>query len=223
MPVCFTKKWEKETDLVVWEITENEDFFLSKLKGFEMVKEELKKIRHASKRLQFLASRYALLELLGVEFFSRLKKTERGKLVVADNSDVYLSVSHSGHHAAVAVSSISVGIDIQEYDRRLMFLARKFVNDMEREWINENNPFLDYHLIWGAKESVFKAWGSGEVDFRGHLTVLPKVIDEVNLSEAEYFISFNKENIKKEYKIWNYHDSDVFLVAVREMAGESVM
>lgn len=219
MPVCFTKKWEKETDLVVWEITENEDFFLSKLKGFRLVREELQKIKHASKRLQFLASRYALLELLGVQIFARLKKTERGKLVVADNSDVYLSVSHSGHHAAVAVSSISVGIDIQEYDRRLMFLARKFVNDMEREWINVKDPFLDYHLIWGAKESVFKAWGQGEVDFRGHLTVLPKVMDEDNLSEAEYFISLKKEKIEKEYKIWNYDGSDVFLVVVREMAG----
>ena len=220
MPVCFTKKWEKETDLVVWEITENEDFFLSKLKGFRLVREELQKIKHASKRLQFLASRYALLELLGVQIFARLKKTERGKLVVADNSDVYLSVSHSGHHAAVAVSSISVGIDIQEYDRRLMFLARKFVNDMEREWINNRDPFLDYHLIWGAKESVFKAWGQGEVDFRGHLTVLPKVIGEANSSEVEYFISLKKEKIEKEYKIWNYYGSDVFLVAVREMVGE---
>ncbi|TVQ49951.1 MAG: 4'-phosphopantetheinyl transferase superfamily protein [Saprospirales bacterium] len=223
MPVCFTKKWMNQTNLVVWKITESEDFFLSKLNGFALVVRELEKIKHASKRLQFLASRYALLEILGAPNFSQLKKTERGKLLLAGNSGLHLSVSHSGHFAAVVVSSFSVGIDIQEYDRRLMFLAPKFVNDREREWINDKDPLLDYHLIWGAKESVFKAWGKGELDFRGHLTIFPVSPNLPNLTDSEYSASLIKEKIKKEYKIWNYKGSYVFLVVAQEVAVEIVV
>jgi 4'-phosphopantetheinyl transferase len=215
MPVCFRKHWEDETKLIVWEITEKEDFFTQQLSNYEFVSKEIGKVKHFTKRLQYLASRLILLQLLGENLFSELRKNENGKLYLIDHPDIHLSVSHSGHYAAVVVSNISVGVDIQEYDRRLLFLSRKFVSESEKKLINKNNQLLDYHVIWGSKEAIFKAWGDGGLDFKENIEVFSGKGDLSYGGQCHAIL--NKGNECRNYQIWSFAGTMVFLVVAREL------
>ena len=214
MPVCFKKNWKDGTEVLVWKIIEDEHFFLAELNSYPFIIQDLEKIRYSSKRRQYLASRYLLKSLLGVKAFCKLKKTKRGKIYLPGDH-LKLSLSHSASYAAVVVSLVDVGVDIQEFDQRLLTLSRKFVNENEFGYIDKGNPLLDYHLIWGAKESIFKAWGKGGLDFKKNMEISSP---ENNMSgEFQRFGRLEKGRQCRDYEIWNDIGDSIFLVVAREI------
>ena len=86
-----------------------------------------------------------------------------------DGSNQFISFSHSEDLVAVAVSDVPVGIDIQLGVEKIARISHKFVNSEEASFANRD-LLTNLHLIWGAKEAVFKAYGRKEVDFRKHMT-----------------------------------------------------
>ncbi len=158
MPVFFQKEISPQTRLAVWQIDEEESFFRQKVSLQAS-------ITHPHKRLQHLAGRY-LLSYLFPEF-------PHNEILIADTRKPYLksdafhfSISHSSNLAAAIVSKdYRVGIDIETYTDKVLKIRDKFLNVDEFNFI-ENKE--DIHLItslWSAKESVFKWWSYGGVDF----------------------------------------------------------
>lgn len=113
----------------------------------------------------FYSARFAASELISVE---DLHYEGQRPLLKSGN---HLSLSHTHGWGAAVTSKYSVGVDI-EFDRPQIFrIAKKFVNEVEVGWVEKGN--IDHlHAIWGAKESVFKMYGLGSVDFRGDITVM---------------------------------------------------
>lgn len=154
---------------------EPEAFFLEKV--------PLKKdVSHPFKRLQHLAGRY-LLSYLFEDF-------PLAEIRIADTRQPYLagreyqfSISHCGSYAAAIVSRESrVGVDLELITQRIEVVAHKFLNEDEAQFLNEDYAmFLEQWglrgqvhqefltLIWSAKEAIFKWYGKGELDFRGHM------------------------------------------------------
>ncbi|HRF40821.1 MAG TPA: 4'-phosphopantetheinyl transferase superfamily protein, partial [Saprospiraceae bacterium] len=52
-------------------------------------------------------------------------------------------------------------------------LAPRFLNETEMACITTDHKLLHLHLFWGAKESLYKAYGRKELDFREHIPIAP--------------------------------------------------
>ncbi len=172
MPLFYQHNINGDTKLGIWQIEEPEAFFLGKV--------PLKKdVSHPFKRLQHLAGRY-LLPFLFPDF-------PLSEILIADTRKPFLeseryhfSISHCGPFAAAIVSGTKrVGVDIESITPRIRSLSHKFIDEGEMKLLNraaaDHMPSAHgsvdewLTLMWSAKESIFKWYGLGEMDFRRHM------------------------------------------------------
>ncbi len=155
----------------VWHILEAEPFFL------EQVPLQ-REITHPHKRLQHLAGRWLLKELYP-EFPHGLIQIAATRKPFLANEAYHFSISHCGDYAAAIVSTENrVGVDIELVNNKVEKIRHKFMNLAEEKLMEvyqlEANG-LNYHDLltacWSVKETLYKWYGSGEVDFREHLHV----------------------------------------------------
>lgn len=79
---------------------------------------------------------------------------DNGAPYVPDRPDVFISVSHSRTHAAIALSSVPVGIDIEQPRAQLLRVAPRFLSETEMKIFNTPALLL---RAWTATEAVYKA------------------------------------------------------------------
>ena len=76
---------------------------------------------------------------------------------------------------AVLVSGeTEVGVDIQRQTSKLERIAHKFMSNQEKneyDKVPEADQLYYLSILWGAKESMFKLYGKGGLDFRENLLV----------------------------------------------------
>ncbi len=141
MPLFYQHNINESTKLAIWHITEDESFFLKRV--------PLKRdVSHPLKRLQHLAGRYLLTEF---------------------------SISHCGSYAAAIVSSrYRVGIDVEFTAPGIERIREKFLSADELavafDGLDRSGHRLrQLTLLWSAKESIFKWYSLGGVNFRQHI------------------------------------------------------
>lgn len=73
------------------------------------------------------------------------------------------NTSHSGTYAVIAISSASVGIDIEEIDHTFDFndIVNRCFTFEEQKVLNEPNPIQHFFKLWTRKEAILKASGEG--------------------------------------------------------------
>jgi 4'-phosphopantetheinyl transferase EntD len=190
MPLFYQHNINESTKLAIWHITEDEDFFLLRV--------PLKRdVSHAQKRLQHLAGRYLLTEL-----FPDFPLEE---IMIADTRKPYLeyeqfhfSISHFGQYAAAIVSSTSrVGVDVEKTSPAIEKIRNKFLSPHESEIAFEGieksgHRLRQLTLLWSAKESIFKWYSLGKVNFKEHIRWTdPYFIRRGDLGELSF--EFRKE------------------------------
>lgn len=112
------------------------------------------------------------------------------------NSKSQISFSHSGNYAAAIYNtSDSVGIDIQEIKNKIIEIAPKFTSQKEFDYIENESQIKMLHVIWGAKEAMFKKYGRGEVLFKEHIFVHPFSLED----KGHVTVSFYKEHSENTY------------------------
>ena len=158
MPIFFQHQINETTRLGIWKIEETEEFFLSNVPL-------QREVTHPHKRLQHLAGRF-LLQFLFPDFPYELIRIADTLKPYLPDEQYHFSISHCGDYAAAIVSSNQrVGIDIEIPSGKVEKIKEKFLS---KEEISNQNPKL-LTLLWSAKESVFKWYGNGKVDFRRHI------------------------------------------------------
>ena len=186
MPIFFQHQINETTRLGIWKIEENEDFFKYNVPLH-------RDVTHPHKRLQHLAGRF-LLQFLFPDFPFGLIQIADTRKPFLPGDPYHFSISHCGDYAAAIVSKNSrVGIDIEIPVEKIARIKDKFLNDDEQQrWtsvmmseVRQNNKQSDddekkvlLTLLWSCKESVFKWYGNGKVDFREHINL--KEQDSVN-------------------------------------------
>lgn len=175
MPLVYQQNINATNKIAVWHISEPEDFFLATVP----VQRE---IRHWHKRLQHLAGRLLLKELYP-EFPVELIQVADTKKPFLENEPFHFSISHCGDYAAAIVSKTHrVGVDVELLNEKIEQIQHKFTDDYELEKIrtasggqNSSRPMRDkiqnLTLCWSVKESVFKWWGNGRVDFKRDIVI----------------------------------------------------
>ena len=174
MPIIY-KTITADYQLGVWDVMEKEDFFLE---TYSYSADELSEIdkKHASHRLQLLASRAVLYDMSLSKSGYKIVKDDHGKPHIV-NIQGDISFTHSHSQAAAIYSKMRlVGIDIQISTDKINRIARKFVSKTKADYICIHENTVDYHhILWGAKESMYKAYGRRKVEFRDNLFVNPFV------------------------------------------------
>ena len=175
MPLLLTTHPSAGTIFGLWQITEEEYFFRRELPLSEAEENELARLKNI-RRLEWLASRWLLHKLTGAPQRLPLAKDAFSKPFFLDKPDLYCSLSHSHGIVGALLAEQNVGCDIQVLMGKMPRLAAKFLNERETAFVAPFSPqqqFDLFHIFWTAKESLYKAYGLKELDFRAHLHVEP--------------------------------------------------
>jgi phosphopantetheinyl transferase len=163
MPIFFQQQINESTRLGIWKIEETEDFFKANVP-------QHRDVTHPHKRLQHLAGRF-LLQYLFPSFPYELIQIADTRKPFLPDEQFHFSISHCGDYAAAIVSKEKrVGIDIEIPVEKIAGIMHKYISPKEHEIFSlvepDENKILFATLLWSAKESVFKWYGNGGVDFR---------------------------------------------------------
>lgn len=194
MPLVYQQNINEATKLGVWHIAEEEDFFLQRVPL-------QKEITHSHKRLQHLAGRFLLKELFE-DFPLELIKIADTKKPFLPGELYHFSISHCGDYAAVIASSVNrVGVDIEIVSGKVERIKDKFLSFAEQELLkkifNTQHSIFNVQgitLCWSIKETMFKWYGLGGVDFKEHLHI-NKI--EVNSNQFTADCTFIKNEMSK--------------------------
>ncbi len=176
MPLFYTHNINAACRLAVWHITEDEAFF----RRYVTPQRE---VTHPHKRLQHLAGRY-LLKVLDPEFPVDKILLDGRRPYLSDNT-FHFSISHCADFAAAIVSrNIRVGIDVELAAEKVARLEQKFLTEKE-QWIIRSAGFdsvlRGLTAAWSTKESMFKWYALGNVDFRKDMEITNVEVNEDNI------------------------------------------
>ncbi|HAO46042.1 MAG TPA: 4'-phosphopantetheinyl transferase superfamily protein [Ferruginibacter sp.] len=167
MPLVYQQNINAVSRMAVWHITEDEHFFLAQVPL-------QKTISHWHKRLQHLAGRLLLKELYPDFPVSMIRIADTKKPYLADEP-FHFSISHCGDYAAAIVSKeYRVGVDVEQVNEKIKILQKKFLSEAEMKTLLAQCSMTHEQcltLCWSVKESVFKWWGRGSVDFKRGMVV----------------------------------------------------
>ncbi len=192
MPLRYTYRF-RSGELALWELAEEDAFFLRALDLSEIEEQELSSLPFGKRRSEWLASRYLLQLIDGPGLRRTLLRLPSGRPVFAEGKG-YCSLSHSGKWVAAAVSKKPVGIDVQRIESRILRLSAKFMRGEEiRTWEQYARKMEVYTLYWAGKEAVYKAADLRAVDFKRDLHLPLQKLEESGELVAELYRGQGKE------------------------------
>jgi len=191
MPVI----WEKSDSnclIKVWHSSEDFGELLEKASLTDAERQEWLAFRSESRRREWLTVRALVREALpGV---GEITYDENGKPQLPGRP---VSISHSHEYIALMTSpQKKVGVDIEIIHPRIEKLARKFLSEQERNLFNPLS-LESLHVMWSAKEVLYKIHGSGGLEFKKHLAVHPFDLQQAGKLRA----SINKDDLKRDFDI----------------------
>ena len=173
MPIF--KQWnEGGAQWGIWQVDESAEELRARLSSDSCDDAVLEGLRAPSRKLEYLAVRVLLKELLGREY--RIDHYPSGKPFLPD-SPLYITISHTKGYVAVGLHpSKEVGIDIEYVAERVRKVTSRFVRPDELPGLQQQAPTVQLYellLVWSAKESLFKVLNQQDVDFQEHLRIAP--------------------------------------------------
>lgn len=214
MPAIRFERYESTTRAVVWRGTESREELLEALP----LQWHNNIPALPARAIETLSARRSLLALAPEAGKEGFVKDEFGKPHFAHNNSLHFSLSHSHKHAAALVSEAPCGIDLQIRVEKIIRLRGKFESTAEREFIQQQPSEVDaLHVLFGAKEALFKLWGKREIDWHKNLIVKPFLLTPGGGSfKGE--VRKNDELIKANL-YWRWIDDFCLVVAVLDQEG----
>lgn len=154
----------------LWHIIESEEWLMDNVALFPAEINHLMAIKGEGRRREFLAARMLLHYMSGRDNRGELIKDDTGKPHLRD-SLFHVSISHTVNYAAAIAHPNPCGVDVQRIVPRIRRMAHKFVGAAEQAQLIPEHELLQLHLIWSAKEAMYKAFGRRELDFCRNLFV----------------------------------------------------
>lgn len=211
MAIVFHKKLPPEGEIGLWRIEEAERYFLE---GLNLLPKEMDLIERMKghRRLEWLAGRWLLHYMSGRKERGACLKDEYGKPYL-ENSLFDISISHSRELTAVIAAPRAVGVDVQKLVGKIERIAHKYMRPEEMESLAPATRLAHLHVYWGAKESLYKAYGRRKLDFREHILVEPFDYD---LAQGTCFGTVKKDDYEQRFEIYYEQIEDYILVHALE-------
>ena len=197
MPIFFQHQINETTRLGIWKIEETEDFFKGNVP-------QHRDVTHPHKRLQHLAGRF-LLQFLFPNFPYDLIQIADTSKPFLSGEQYHFSISHCGDYAAAIVSKDSrVGIDIEIPVERIVRIRDKYLSSNEKiKWsVGGLKPDVrTLTLLWSCKESVFKWYGDGGVDFSEQIQL---IYQNHNTETTDCIFTKNNSSLSIHYRMFDH-------------------
>ncbi|TNE66634.1 MAG: 4'-phosphopantetheinyl transferase superfamily protein [Bacteroidetes bacterium] len=184
-----------------WQITEDETYFREDLPLTPEEEADLARFK-GIRRLEWLASRWLLHILTGANIRLPLVKNAFAKPFFLHRPELHCSLSHSHGIVGAMLSDSICGCDLQVLVEKMPRLASKFLHVEEARFLqnySKTEQFELMHVFWTAKESLYKAYGLKELDFRGHIRLDPFQWSE---STAEATGWIRKDDFLQSYQMY---------------------
>ena len=123
------------------------------------------------KQSEWIASRELLFKIAGLPERVQCLYDDFGKPYLK-GSEKQISVSHSELWCAAMVSDLNCGVDIQLYSDTVTRISNRFLTPSDEEAVKKHkHPIAFLHVLWGAKECLYKAYGKRKLGFREHIFI----------------------------------------------------
>ena len=182
---------QKNYVLGIWEINENLEVALLTYNSSIP-----NKFTSPKRKLEYICTRLLLKE---IDENLSISYNEFGAPILNDNRNI--SISHSNNLVAIIVSEKKVAIDVEKINDRAYKIKEKFLSNNDIFFENEINTTL----AWSAKETVFKLYQKGNIDFKEDI-----IIKKIDTEKKQIMVMFKKKNLVLNYQELNNH----FLVYV---------
>ncbi|HKK87966.1 MAG TPA: 4'-phosphopantetheinyl transferase superfamily protein [Saprospiraceae bacterium] len=181
MPLIEHMVYPDRSESGIWKIEESKEELMHHLDLSKDERKEMERFSWHQRQLQWLAVRWLLFKMSGRSLRGKVFKDTSGKPNLAE-SEFNITLSHSHAFVAAAAAPYPVGVDIQVKSERMRRIIQKFADEKELQACQERENLNLAHIIWSAKECMFKAFGQDEVSFSKHLHVSKP--EEIHCQEA---------------------------------------
>ncbi len=201
------RRVETDYSILVWKSEEEIEDLLAAVDLTPEETESYNGFKSINRKREWLTVRIALKNLLPGEKNLKIFYDDNGRPYVKNGFSI--SISHSQEYIAVIVSGKpKTGIDIELIHPRILQLGRKFVSEEENSTIENSHDKEVMHVIWGAKEVLYKLHGTGGLDFKKELRVMPFTLSHQGILQA----SILKRGYESEHKIY-YEKLENYMLA----------
>lgn len=170
MPLYKSIVVNSQTTVKIWKIDESYTTLFQPLKLKPDNLERVSNMKSEIHQRGFLSVRHLLREFGYRD--EDLYYDDNGKPHLTDGKQI--SITHSFNFSAVIVSDTLVGIDIEKQREIITHIAPKFV-DYEFKYLDrtDSNYMKMLTVVWCAKESLYKLYGTPGLSFKQHTLVIP--------------------------------------------------
>ena len=193
------------TKLYLWKITEDLDWFIDVVDLNISSQKRINSMKSESHQKGFLSVRM-LLQHIGYSDFD-LYYDSYGKPHLKDGKCI--SISHSHEFSAIAVSTHSIGIDLELVKEKILKIASRFMDVSHLENLSEIEKIQKATVIWGIKESIFKIKSQEGISFPNHIFENKFNLDD-KITEAQ--LRFNSE-IENYNIVFNFVEDYIYVCA----------
>jgi len=169
MPECHRELLNNTTQIAVWKITEDETQLTQGLKLSQEALNRLSQRKSIVHRKGYLAIRQ-LLKTFEIDPIAH-QYDKNGAPYLTDGR--HLSITHTKDVAAIAISTVAVGIDLEHYQEKIKKVAPRFLHDLESIDLNKNQDIEYLTQIWTAKEALYKVFRQPGIQFNTQLCIAP--------------------------------------------------
>ena len=169
MPLSYRETIANTIQILLWEISESEHELQEGLALSNIALERLSKRKSKMHRKGYLAIRQ-LLKTFEVEPLT-LQYNPKGAPYLTDGR--FISITHTKNVAAVALSTISVGIDLEHYQEKIKKISSRFLHSNESDNLKKVTDIQFLTQIWTAKEALYKTFGIPGIHFKKQLLIDP--------------------------------------------------
>lgn len=229
MPIIYKLNSNRGSTLAIWKITESLKDLESKISTIERNR-IMERVSSPVKRLQRIAARTCLKEMLNLTHNVSVQNEKNGKPFLSEESGQILlniSLSHGKNFCgSIANPNFAVGLDVEWINpARSLEIRKMFMNESEDSTLKLLEFDITYfYLIWCTKETLYKLYSKyiKEISFKRHLFTHTDadqslLIKELNIGN---YVSFRagilRHDIQSEVTIHSFRLED-YLITFSEL------
>lgn len=169
MPLYSIDRFDKESLLAVWEITETEEELINET---SVPEDELKDILLSPSPRRRI-ERLAVRALINASFDKRqYLGYEENNRPFLKNYPGDISISHTNRFACIYVhENMNTGVDIESINRNFYAVEARILSPSEIDYLDDDIKQQQLCLIWCAKEAIYKVMNQRGVDFMKHIAI----------------------------------------------------